>query len=143
MGFWNWFLKKGISSEEESKVMAELTINNKKYMLTEFHISLRQDINEKNQPEGRAHGKEMFITMEQAPDSNVIDSSINSIAKYNGEVNFYSCSNNIETGSLFTIIFKEARCVNLHRKTQINEKTSNYTRLLLLPGTVFIGEEEL
>lgn len=142
MGFWNWFLKKERSSEEESKIMAELTINNKKYMLTEFRISLRQDINEKNQPDGRTHGGEMFLTMDQVPDSNLIDSSINSMVRYNGEVNFYSCNNKIDTGSLFTIIFKDARCVNLYRKTRINA-TSNYTRLLLLPGTVFIGEEEL
>lgn len=142
MGFWNWFLKKERSSEEESKIMAELTINNKKYMLTEFRISLRQDINEKNRPDGRTHGGEMFLTMDQVPDSNLIDSSINSIVRYNGEVNFYSCNNKIDTGSLFTIIFKDARCVNLYRKTRINA-TSNYTRLLLLPGTVFIGEEEL
>lgn len=142
MGFWNWFLKKERSSEEESKIMAELTINNKKYMLTEFRISLRQDVNEKNRPDGRTHGGEMFLTMDQVPDSNLIDSSINSIVRYNGEVNFYSCNNKIDTGSLFTIIFKDARCVNLYRKTRINA-TSNYTRLLLLPGTVFIGEEEL
>lgn len=142
MGFWNWFLKKERSSEEESKIMAELTINNKKYMLTEFRISLRQDVNEKNRPDGRTHGGEMFLTMDQVPDSNLIDSSINSIVRYNGEVNFYSCNNKIDTGSLFTIIFKDARCVNLYRKTRINA-TSNYTRLLLLPSTVFIGEEEL
>ena len=142
MGFWNWFLKKERSSEEESKIMTELTINNKKYMLTEFRISLRQDVNEKNRPDGRTHGGEMFLTMDQVPDSNLIDSSINSIVRYNGEVNFYSCNNKIDTGSLFTIIFKDARCVNLYRKTRINA-TSNYTRLLLLPGTVFIGEEEL
>lgn len=142
MGFWNWFLKKERSSEEESKIMAELTINNKKYMLTEFRISLRQDVNEKNRPDGRTHGGEMFLTMDQVPDSNLIDSSINSIVRYNGEVNFYSCNNKIDTGSLFTIIFKDARCVNLYRKTRINA-TSDYTRLLLLPSTVFIGEEEL
>lgn len=142
MGFWDWFLKKERASEEESKVMAELTINNKKYMLTEFRISLRQDINEKKQPDGRTHGGEMFLTMNQMPDSNLIDSSINSMVRYNGEVNFYSCNNKIDTGSLFTIIFKDAKCVNLYRKTQINA-TSNYTRLLLLPGTLFIGEEEL
>lgn len=142
MGFWNWFLKKEVPSEDESKIIAELTINNKKYMLTEFQISLRQDIDEKNRPEGRPYGGKMFLTMEQAPDSNLMESSLSSIIKNNGEVNFYSCNNKIETGSLFTIVFKDARCVNLCRKTQINT-TSNHTKLLLLPGTVFIGEEEL
>lgn len=142
MSFWNWFLKKERSPEEESKVMAELTINNRKYILTEFRTSLRQDINEKNQPEGRTYGGKMFLTMEQIPDSNLVGSSISSTTRYDGEVNFYSCSNKIETGSLFTIIFKDARCVNLYRKTQIST-ASNYTKLLLLPGTVFIGDEEL
>lgn len=142
MGFWNWFLKKERSPEEESKVMAELTINNRKYILTEFRTSLRQDINEKNQPEGRTYGAKMYLTMEQIPDSNLVGSSISSTTRYDGEVNFYSCSNKIETGSLFTIIFKDARCVYLYRKTQIRI-ASNYTKLLLLPGTVFIGDEEL
>lgn len=122
--------------------MAELTIGNEKYMLSDFRTSFRQDINSKNQPDGWAHGGKMFITLAEKPDATLMECSMSSSTRYDGEIRFYSCSNKVETGALFTITFKGARCVSLYRKAQSN-KSLNFTKLLLFPDTIIFGEEEL
>lgn len=142
MGFWNIFLGKKPVTESNVKIVGEITIGDLSYILTELHVDFCQDLDNRNQPDGDPRLKTMIATLKGEPDKLLTRWSLSPSVEENGEIRFYSYEGSISAGALFSIYFKQARCLSLHRKKEIKGKT-DITVVSISPVSITLGNEEL
>lgn len=142
MGFWNIFLGKKPVTESNVKIIGEITIGDLSYILTELQVDICQDLDNANRPDGVPRLKSMIATLKGEPDKLLTRWSLSPSRVENGEIHFYSYESSISSGALFSIYFKQARCLSLHREKELKGKTDN-TVLSLSPVSVTLGNEEL
>ncbi len=69
MGFFDRFRKgKLFFGKNMPALIAEFTFMGKKYILEEFDLEFRQDVNEKNKPDSDTYGGILTLTFSETPD---------------------------------------------------------------------------
>lgn len=142
MGFWNLFLGKKPVTESNVRIIGEMTVDDQSYIVTELHVDLCQDMDNKNQPNEDLRLDTMIATLNGEPDKFLTRWSLSPSMIENGEIHFYSYVSSSSSGALFSIYFKQALCLNLRREKDIKGKT-DITIITLSPESVTLGNEEL
>ena len=142
MGFWSVFLGGKPATESSVRIIGEMEISGHSYILSEFYTYFSQDIDGKNCPAGDPRQRIMMIAMESEPDKFLTEWSVSPSQEKEGETHFYSYKDSSSSGALFSVYFKGAKCVSLHRKKTKTGKADS-TKIFISPGSIMIGNEEL
>lgn len=142
MGFFDR-IRKGrlFFGKQKPAIVVEFLFREKKYILEEFDIDFRQDINEKNQPDSEVYGGLITITISEPPSENLTAWMMNLQEKRDGEFRFLVNSAKIVEGAALQISFKEAYCVS-YQKVIHPIGAGLLTTLIISPKTIKIGNEE-
>ncbi|RHH07908.1 hypothetical protein DW228_18415 [Bacteroides fragilis] len=142
MGFWDLFTKNKLPHKSPDSVIAELAMDDDRYILKEFDISFRQKTDDNSKPEGDVYFESIKIRMESQPANQLFDWAASGKIWEYGEVNFYSCNETITRGSLLKISFQKARCLKIDRNTSL-DKENRTTLLVIAPHSITIGNETI
>jgi hypothetical protein len=117
------------------EIVGELTIETKKYLINNFELEFRQNVNKINIPESETFGGFMTVSLLDKSDDLIEAWVTCTYKKHDGEVRFYE--NNIQAigSSLVNIKFTEAYCMQYKREMNVLKKHDSIT-LQLCPQTV-------
>lgn len=142
MGFFDRIRKgKLFFGKKEPVVVVAFFFKGKKYILEEFDLEFKQDINGKNQPDSSVYGGVITITISDPPDSSINEWMMNTYDKQNGEFRFLLNTPKIVEGAAFHIHFKDAYCIN-YQKTASPAGYGLLTTLTISPRLIQIGNDE-
>lgn len=142
MGFWNIFFGKKPATESNVRIMGEMIIGDQSYLLSELQIDFCRDLDNKNHPDGNLRVDTMTVTIKAKPDKLLTRWAISPSIVENGEVHFYSYEDSISLGALFSIRFKDAKCLGISREKAVKDK-ADHTMIAVSPGSITFGNEEL
>ena len=111
------------------------------YILENFEINFRQELNEKGKPGGLPTGGIMSLTMAETPDYSLNEWILKDNLLYSGEIRILSNSGNINAGALLTIKFVDAHCVGYSKKIR-SQEGGLFTTFTISPRYVKFGNEE-
>lgn len=142
MGFFDRLLSgKVFTDSRPAALVAELELNNKKYILNDLDWEFTQDVDDKNRPCSAVYGGKISLSISEPIDQTIYNWIINSGTKHSGQIKFFNNSNNFEEGAQLEIRFIDAICINFHK--QVVEKGREITTTIVLsPRILKIGSEE-
>ncbi|MEN9918238.1 MAG: hypothetical protein RL662_674 [Bacteroidota bacterium] len=128
--------------KKEPNFVVEFILKGKTYVVEEFDLEFKQDVNVKNKPDGEPYGGIITITISDTPDDWINHWMINAREKNDGEFRFLSNEGRIVGGARLSILFKDAYCIAYN--TWVNTQGAGLlTTLVISPRKVYIGNEEL
>lgn len=141
MGFFDRLFKGELfSSSKTSPFIAELTIDKQKFLPSNFEISFKQDLDERNRPISQVYGGVITLTLKGVVDNNFKKWMTNPGMKKDGQIRLYPNNNMPEEGAYTTLDFKDAKCV-LYKK-EITQAEEGYNTILgIVPNSIVIGNE--
>ena len=141
MGFFDRLFKGELFSESKnSPYIAELTLDQQKFLPSHFDISFKQDIDEKNRPISGVYGGIITLTLKGPVEDNIKRWITNPGLKKDGQIRLYPNNNMPEEGAYTTMVFKDAKCT-LYKK-EITDKEEGYNTILgIVPASIVIGNE--
>lgn len=126
---------------EAPSILVQFLFKGEKYIVEEFDLEFKQDVNEKGKPDSFPYGGQMAITLSETPDENINAWMMDSCSIQDGEIRFLKNDGMIKEGALMQVHFKEAYCVNF-RKIMNPKGSGVLTSLVISPRIVKIGNEE-
>lgn len=111
------------------------------YIVEEFDLNFKQDVDSKGRPDSSVYGGQMTITMSDLPDENINQWMMDSYKKEEGEFRFFANEGKIQEGALLQIRFKDAYCID-YQKTINPRGNGVLTTLIISPRYLNIGAEE-
>lgn len=128
--------------KKEPSIIVEFILRGEAYIVEELDLEFKQDVNDKNRPDGEPYGGIITITISETPDDWINHWMINFREKNDGEFRFFTNAGKITDSALLRILFKEAYCIGY--QTVINTQGAGLlTTLTISPRSVYIGNEEL
>lgn len=118
----------------DSYISASLKIENVTYEIEHFHIGFSQSIDHKGQPQQETKGGQLFISLTQVVDFNIIDWAKRTGLRKNGEILFTTES----SGTVFKIQFENASCISF--KQRVGSMEGVQTELAIAPEKVKLNE---
>jgi len=128
--------------KKEPNLVVEFILRDQVYVVEEFDLEFKQDINQKNRPEGEPYGGVITVTISDTPDDWIKHWMINAKERNDGEFRFLLNEGRIESGAQLRILFKDAYCVNYYTVMD-TQGAGLLTTLVISPRVVHIGNEEL
>ena len=122
-------------------LIAEFTFMGKKYILEEFDLEFRQDVNEKNKPDSDTYGGILTLTFSETPDEYINKWMMNPYEKKDGEIRFLVNESKITEGAALIITCSQAYCISYH-KTLNPKGAGTLTTLIVSPHKIKVGTEE-
>ncbi|WP_165042171.1 type VI secretion system tube protein TssD [Dysgonomonas sp. ZJ709] len=142
MGFFDRFRKGKLFYGKNMPVMVtEFRFMKKKYILEEFDLEFRQDVNDKNKPDSDTYGGILTLTISEAPDQWINLWMMNPHEKRDGEIRFLANESKITEGASLIITFQDAYCISYH-KTLNPKGAGTLTTLIISPHKIKVGNEE-
>lgn len=143
MGFFEK-LKLGrlFSGKQEAPILiSDFLFRGNRYIIEEFDIEFKLDVDKKNKPYGETYGGIITATLADEPDEWINIWMINTLEKSSGEFRFLKNDGKIDEGSLFSIIIEDAVCIGY--KKIINPMGNGLlTTLTISPRIIRIGNED-
>jgi hypothetical protein len=127
--------------KKEPSLVVHFFFRGKKYVLEEFDLDFRQDVNYKGKPDSRVYGGRLTATISDVPDDSINNWMMDSFKKEDGEFRFFMNDGMIREGALLQILFKDAYCVD-YRKMINPQGAGVLTTLSISPRYLRIGNEE-
>ena len=127
--------------KKEPSLVVQFHFKGKKYIVEEFDLEFKQDVNYKGNPDGSVYGGQITITISDVPDDNINWWMMDSFRKHDWEFRFFANDGMIREGALLQIQFKDAYCVN-YQKTMSPQGAGTLTTLVISPRYLRIGNEE-
>lgn len=118
----------------DSHVEATLEIDGKNYEIEHFHIGFAQEIDHKGQPQHETKGGQLFITLTQSVEFNIIDWAKRTGKRKDGRIRFKSES----SGTVLDIKFFNASCIGL--KQRVSSTEGLRTELTLAPEKLSLND---
>lgn len=118
----------------DSHVSATLEIDGRSYEIEHFHIGFSQEVDHKGQPQHETKGGQLFITLTQAVEFNIIDWAKRTARYKDGRIRFKTES----SGTVLDIKFFKASCIGL--KTRVSSTEGLKTEITLAPEKVSLNE---
>ncbi|MDH6311109.1 hypothetical protein M2451_003977 [Dysgonomonas sp. PFB1-18] len=143
MGFFDR-IRKGklfFGKTETPSMVVEFLFRGKKYILEEFDLEFRQDVNDRNKPDSEVYGGIITLTISETPDEWINAWMMNPYEKRDGEFRFLVNNNKIVEGAAMHMAFKEAYCIS-YQKTMNPKGAGLLTTLIISPHKVIVGNEE-
>ncbi len=101
-----------IFSQPDGNVSADLNLAGKIYSLVSFRTNIRQNVDQKGEPQGEARGAQLELSFSQMPDNAILQWSASRWMRKSGEIIFKN-----QTGTApLKIIFTEAACVRFSQR---------------------------
>ncbi|MCL1941989.1 MAG: hypothetical protein FWF54_00325 [Candidatus Azobacteroides sp.] len=122
-------------------MVVEFLFRGKKYILEEFDLEFRQDVNDKNKPDSEVYGGMITLTISETPDEWINAWVMNTYEKQDGEFRFLVNGPKIVESAAMHISFKEAYCISC-RKVMTPKGAGLLTTLIISPRKLKIGGEE-
>ena len=142
MGFFDRFRKgKLFYGKNMPAMVTEFRFMKKKYILEEFDLEFRQDVNEKNKPDSDTYGGILTLTFSEAPDQWINLWMMNPYEKRDGEIRFLTNESKITEGAALIITFQDAYCIS-YQKTLNPKGAGTLTTLIVSPHKIKVGTEE-
>lgn len=143
MGFFDLFRKKKIytNQKELPKTVVKFFFKSKTYIIEEFDLDFKQDIDENSRPSGEIYGGLITISIRMIPDDLLTSWMMNSYEKQNGEIHFYSNTNKIVEGALLQLSFNDGYCISYGQIMNPREGDV-LTTLVISPRVIKINKEE-
>lgn len=115
-GFFNRIRKgKLYAGKKEPAVVVHFQFKGHTYILEEFDLDFRQDVNDKSKPEGDTYGGLITLTISEEPKEELFGWMMNSLEKQGGEIRFLANKEKITEGALMQISFKDAYCISFQQ----------------------------
>lgn len=128
--------------KKEPLLVVEFLLRGRTYIVEEFDLEFKQDVNQKNRPDGEPYGGVITVSISDTPDDWINHWMINAKEKNDGEFRFLSNEGRVEESARLRILFKDAYCISYH--TIMNAQGAGLlTTLVISPRIVYIGSEEL
>lgn len=144
MGFFD-MLRSGrlfFGQKEAPTIIVQFLFKGEKYIVEEFDLEFKQDVNEKGKPDSFPYGGQMAVTFSEIPSENINTWMMNSYSVADGEIRFLKNDGMIKEGALLQLYFKEAYCIN-YRKIMKPNGLGVLTSLVISPRIIKVGNEEL
>lgn len=142
MGFFDRFRKGKLFYGKNMPVMVtEFRFMKKKYILEEFDLEFRQDVNEKNKPDSDTYGGILTLTFSETPDQWINLWMMNPYEKRDGEIRFLTNESKITEGAALIVTFQDAYCIS-YQKTLNPKGAGTLTTLIVSPHKIKVGTEE-
>ncbi len=143
MGFFDR-IRKGrlfFGKTETPSLVVEFLFRGKKYILEEFDLEFRQDVNDKNKPGSEVYGGIITLTISETPGEQINVWMMNPYEKRDGEFRFLANESKIVEGAVLHITFKEAYCIS-YQKVMNPKGAGLLTTLIISPCKLQVGREE-
>jgi hypothetical protein len=127
--------------KKEPSLVVHFFFKGKKYVLEEFDMEFKQDVDYKGNPDSPVYGGKLTITISDVPDDNINNWMMDSFSKQNGEFRFFMNDGMIMEGALLQIQFKDAYCVD-YQKMLNPQGAGVLTTLVISPRYLRVGNEE-
>jgi len=143
MGFFDRIRKGKLfaGKKELPTFVVRFLFRGKTYILEEFDLDFKQDINDKNRPDGEVYGGLITLTISEPPGEWLTAWMMNSFEKHDGEFHFFINSEKIMEGAAMQLSFKDAYCIS-YQQTMNPKGAGLLTTLIISPRTVKIMNEE-
>lgn len=142
MGFFDRFRKGKLFYGKSMPILvAEFRFMKQKYILEEFDLEFKQDVNANNKPENKTYGGILTLTFSEAPGQWIHLWMMNPHEKRDGEIRFLVNQEKITQGASLIITFEEAYCISYH-KTLNPQGSGTLTTLIISPRKIKVGNEE-
>lgn len=128
--------------KKEPALVVEFILRNQAYLVEEFDLEFKQDLNQKNRPDGEPYGGIITVTISETPDDWIKHWMINPKEKNDGEFRFLANEGRIESGAQLSIFFKDAYCISYHTVMD-TQGAGLLTTFVISPRVVYVGNEEL
>ena len=128
--------------KKEPLIIVRFELEGRQYILEEFDLEFKQDVDAKGRPNSPVYGGLISITFSDIPDEVVNTWMLNPFQRKDGEFRFLTNDRMIMEGAELQIRFENAYCVG-YRKTITPLGTGVLTSLFISPVTIKIGREEL
>lgn len=130
-----------IFGKREPKIVVELSLKGKKYIVDEFDMEFQQDINIHNKPDSETYGGLLTIAMSEQPDVAINDWIMSSQLQYDGDIRFFLNDGTMDSGAMLNIVFKQAHCVK-YQKILNPKGIGMLTIFQISPRIIKVGNEE-
>jgi hypothetical protein len=142
MGFFDRFRKgKLFYGKNLPAMVSEFRFMDKKYILEEFDLEFRQDVNDRNKPASGVYGGILTLTISEAPGQQINRWMMTPYEKRAGEIRFLVNESKITEGAALIITFEDAYCISYH-KTLNPKGAGTLTTLIVSPHKIKVGTEE-
>ncbi|MFV0329217.1 MAG: type VI secretion system tube protein TssD [Dysgonomonas sp.] len=110
-------LRKGklYAGKKEPSVVVHFIYKEHIYVLEEFDLDFRQDVNDKNKPDGDTYGGLLTLTISEEPKEELFKWMMNTLDKQSGEIRFLANNGKITEGALMQLSFKDAYCISFQQ----------------------------
>ena len=122
-------------------MVVEFLFRGKKYILEEFDMEFRQDVNDRNKPDSEVYGGIITLTISETPDEQINAWMMNPYERRDGEFRFLVNGAKIEEGAALHISFREAYCIS-YQKVMDPKGAGLLTTLVISPRKLMVGREE-
>ena len=126
---------------KEPSMVVQFYFMGKKYIVEEFDMDFRQDVDSGGNPDSPVYGGKITVTISDVPDDNINWWIMDSFKKHDGEFRFLANDGMIREGALLQIQFKDAYCVD-YQKTMNPQGAGVLTTLVISAHYLRIGNEE-
>lgn len=142
MGFFDKIRNGSLFFGKKAPTMVmQFSIKGKKYILEEFDLDFKQDVDHKGNPDSSVYGGTITLTISDIPDDNINWWMMDAYTKHDGEFRFLMNDGSIKEGALLQIQFKDAYCLS-YQKSISPEGAGVLTTLTISPRYLRIGNEE-
>lgn len=130
-----------IFGKKEPRVVVELSLKGRKYIVDEFDMEFKQDMNIRNQPDSATYGGLLTIAISEQADTTIHDWIIGSHLRYDGDIRFFLNDGTMDGSALLNIVFRQACCVK-YQKILSPKGVGLLTIFQVAPRSLKIGNEE-
>ncbi|GHT41255.1 hypothetical protein FACS189437_07930 [Bacteroidia bacterium] len=127
--------------KKEPALLVELDFYGKRYVLEEFDLEFKQDVDDRNRPSSDVYGGIITFTMSDTPDDRINGWALHSYEKRSGRFRFLKNEKPIGESSPLIITFEDAYCVD-YQKIMIPQGAGTLTTLVISSRILKIGNEE-
>jgi len=85
------------------------------YILEELDLDFKQDVNDKNKPDGDTYGGLLTLTISEEPRESLFKWMMNTLDKQDGEIRFLMNEEKITGGAAMQLSFKDAYCISFQQ----------------------------
>lgn len=103
------------AGKKEPAIVVHFHYKGHTYILEEFDLDFRQDVNDKNKPDGDTYGGLLTLSISEEPKEALFSWMMNTLERQDGEIRFLMNEEKITEGALMQIVFKDAYCISFQQ----------------------------
>lgn len=127
--------------KREPTMVVHFLLGGMTYVVEEFDMEFKQDINSKGKPDSDVYGGKLTVTISDTPNDAINQWMMDCYKKQDGEFRFLVNEDKIQEGALLHIQFKDAYCID-YQKVMNPQGAGVLTTIVISPKYLRVGNEE-